>query len=171
MVYRPSRTAGVTDTDLVFLSGDFKYQSVTITRQSLVDFYRKVEPSKIQLVDDILASRDPNELMQELSQKYGCVPQGSIVVSPANRKQYTFRPSQSAKVKFLPPAPDAESYIDNTTVSTSRDELAMMREEAYAEQVDRQLQSACTTQQVDYGCGSSFLFGPEPQQPPRPPQY
>ena len=110
--------------------------------------------------------------MQELAQKYGCVPQGSIVVSPSNRKQYTFRPSQSAKVKFLPPAPEAgQSYVENTTVA-SRDEYSVREEATYAEQVDRRLQTACTTSEIDYGCGSSFLFGPEaPKQPPRPPPY
>jgi hypothetical protein len=171
MVYRPAVSTGAEADDLVMLSGDFKFQNVTITRASLVEFYSQYNPSKLDEVDEILANYDPNILMKELQDMYGAVPQGSIVVSPNSRRQYTFRPAQSKQVAFLPPASQTTLYPPTPGMNSSSIGMLDSSGVYYSEQEADMIGCApprsprySSNEAEDFGCGTTMLFGPERRQ-------
>jgi hypothetical protein len=109
--------------------GKFKFLPGTITRQSLITYYQKYCPEKVDDVDEILAFYDPGYLLRTLHSKYGVVPDGSYVVSPEGRPGYTFRAGRMKNEAFLPVNEEVEDEGVDADCLPRRETASNLRED------------------------------------------
>ena len=67
-------------------------EGTIVTREQLVSFYAVHDPSKIGMVDKILAHYPVTQLLSELTKKYGCAPDVTLQpTSPTKRSSGSSR--------------------------------------------------------------------------------
>ena len=69
-------------------------EGTIVTREQLASFYKVHDPSKIDMVDKILAHYPVTQLLGELTKKYGCAP--DVTLQPALQPTSTTKRSSGS---------------------------------------------------------------------------